>query len=135
MNLTEARKIFEGRRPKADPELRSAMDAVIPILPSGGTRPPVGERLRQIRGLIHEARGFDPFGSRGRDWDSVTWRQCVWITLREEGYGPSEIGKASGYSHSTVYLGLSRLRALLACGDMLSVAIWGDYKVIIGRQS
>lgn len=132
MTLTEARKTLERYRPTIpDDELGEAIDTAISVLPRESARPSAGERLGQIREAILDAKGFDPFGTRKRDREMATWRQCVWIVLRREGYTTTEIGKVSGYNHATVYWGVSRLRGYLACGDRLSLAIWQDFSDIM----
>lgn len=133
MTLTEARKTLERFRQDTplNPELGEAIDTAISALPRESARPSAGERLGQIRAAILDAKGFDPFGTRKRDREMATWRQCVWIVLRREGYTTTEIGKVSGYNHATVYWGVSRLRGYLACGDRLSLAIWQDFSDIM----
>ena len=132
MTLTEARKTLERYRPTIpDDELGEAIDTAISALPRESARPSARERLGQIRAAILDTKGFDPFGTRKRDREMATWRQCVWIVLRREGYTTTEIGKVSGYNHATVYWGVSRLRGYLACGDRLSLAIWQDFSDIM----
>lgn len=134
MTLTEARKTLETYRitTPMDDELGEAIDTAITALPRESGRLPVGERLRVITDMLTDAK-VNPFQAKKRDLESVIWRRCVWGKLRDEGYGVSEIGKACGYNHSTVYIGVSRLRECLAIGDRPSMAIMADFMTIMGE--
>lgn len=134
MTLTEARRTLERYRDTVDGELAEAVETAINALPRESGRLSAEERLRQIRETLAEARGIDPFGVRKRGWENVTLRQCAWILLRNEGYTTSEIGKACGYDHATVYMGVARLKGYLASGDRPSIAVWRDFMTIIGKS-
>lgn len=135
MTLTEARKTLEQHRGEFEGEIKEAIDTAISTLPRESARPTAAERLAAIRAAVADAKGFDPFATRRRDWESVVWRQCAWMTLSNEGYSVSGIGAASGYNHATVYMGVARLRDYLACGDRTAVAIWQDFVSILGKDT
>lgn len=113
MTLTEARETLEKHRETPIPDdLRDALDTVIPLLPKARLREPASSRLNTIRNRMASATGHDPFASKSRDRNDVIARQCVWYRMKQmEGYNPSDIGRASGYNHSTVLFGVEQVQA------------------------
>ena len=94
-------------------------------------RPSCADRFREIRELVEAAKGEDPFGTRKRDRVTVCRRQCIWRLLVREGYHSVEIGKVTGYDHSTIWWGVSRLDGYIEAGDWLSVTEWNELKEIV----
>ena len=132
MTLTEARKTLERYRPTIpDDELGEAIDTAISVLPKDTSRPTAKERLNAIRRIILDVEGFDPFETRSRDPRLVSWRQCVWLLMANEGYRSVEMAKASAYDHATMWWGVRRLRDYLACGDRAAIATWEELNRII----
>lgn len=131
MTLTEARKIlekFQGGYDTDPDAVHEAIALVITVLPKSKGRPTARERLDHIRGVITDAKdGFDPFAKRTRERECVTWRNCVYLLLRKEGYSFSEIGKAAGYDHSTVLAGCAALRGFLDTKDTLTADVWNEF--------
>ena len=132
MTLTEARKTLERYRPTIpDDDLGEAIDTAISVLPKDTSRPTAKERFNAIRRIILDVEGFDPFETRSRDPRLVCWRQCVWLLMAQEGYRSTEMERASGYDHATMWWGVRRLRDYLACGDRAAIAIWEELNRII----
>ena len=94
-------------------------------------RPSCADRFSEIRRRMKSALGEDPFGTRRRDRVTVCRRQCVWRFLVREGYHSVEIGKVTGYDHSTIWWGVSRLDGYIEAGDWLSVSEWNELKEIM----
>lgn len=136
MTLTEARKTLERYRSRAelDGELKEAIDVVMPMLPNRTRRPSAIARVRDIRERIQEAEGIDPFMAKSRDRDMVCWRQCVWRQMRGEGYTLMEIGKASGYNHATVLMGIRCLSEYIETGDRIAADISRRFAELMSEE-
>jgi chromosomal replication initiation ATPase DnaA len=55
--------------------------------------------------------------SRSRKTEFVTARQVYWFYLRSKGCGLSEIGRMFGWTHSTVYHGIQKIKDLISVND------------------
>lgn len=58
--------------------------------------------------------------SYNRDHKLVTLRQLIWMDLREGGFTVDIIGKATKRRHSSIVIGLQRIKGLLQTGDNLA---------------
>ena len=126
MTLTEARKILERNHNLFHGELGEAIDAAISVLPyEMRERPTVKKRLAEMLYSFTKAEIPDPF-NRKRFGDIVIYRQCIFYALRKEGYTYDEIGKATGYDHSTVFWGKRRISNGLDVRDRQTVKVWNE---------
>ena len=141
MTLPQARVILENyltQLETCEPSLHTpeglgeALRLAISTLPKERRRETAKDRLDQYIATIKLAKGgFDPFADKTRDRRFVCWRQCVWLLLARAGFMHTEIARATGYDHATVWWGISRLKGYLAQGDYLAVAIWNEITSII----
>lgn len=134
MTLTEARKILLRHQAgiQVNPDsFHEAIDIAIKVLPNQQERPSTEERLATIRGLIRDAKGFDPFLTKTRDATIVCWRQLVWLKLTQEGYKMTHLAKASGFNHATIGWGVGRVRDYLMAGDHIAVKAWEQLNTIL----
>lgn len=145
MTLTEARKVLERynnwrkydgplEQSPTQPEpkeIGEAIDVAIEILPKESTRPSAEERLLEIRMAIKGLIDYDPFLERRRYRTGVTWRNCAYLQMRKEGYTFEEIGKASGYDHSTIFAGCAKLHQYLEIGDAITRSVYDKFASII----
>ena len=97
--------------------------------PEPERRMPVADRVAIVRDRLG-SRGLDPFRDRRRTEMLVATRQCVFLMLRLEGYTQKEIGKATGYDHSTISCGSSHARSLVNLGDSLYRDVWNKVNMI-----
>lgn len=58
--------------------------------------------------------------SYNRDPKLATVRQLIWMDLREGGFTVDIIGKATKRRHSSIVIGLQRIKGLLQIGDNLA---------------
>lgn len=100
-----------------------------PVNPS---RPSCRERFMTICSDVQKVTGFDPFNAdRHRDTVSVYWRQVIVTQLREEGYTLHQIGRAAGYSHSTVCYHVGRVNDALNGYDPELLDVWKELQKAI----
>lgn len=121
MTLTEAREILSGNK------VREALELLISVLPAEPTRESALERAKELRTMIKDAKGFDPFAVKFKDRELVVWRNCVFYQLRKEGYTFGEIGRATGYNHSSIIHAYQTLGGYLEMGDRIATDIWKEY--------
>lgn len=127
----EAREVLVEHRRRSRGKVREAIDLAIDILLSGPPRMTTEERFDYIRKLILCRKGFDPFASRSRENLIVTWRLCVWKLMMSEGYIQQHIADISGWDHSTVSVGVSRLNGYLDTGDDKAKGTWKALQAIV----
>lgn len=58
--------------------------------------------------------------SYNRDPRLVTLRQLIWMELHNSGFTYEMIGKATNRKHSSVIIGVQRIKGLLQTGDNLA---------------
>lgn len=131
MTPMEAREVLVEHRRRSRGKVREAIDLAIDILLSGPPRMTTEERFDYIRKLILCRKGFDPFASRSRENLIVTWRLCVWKLMMSEGYIQQHIADISGWDHSTVSVGVSRLNGYLDTGDDKAKGTWKALQAIV----
>lgn len=126
MTLTEAREILEVFKPRSK-KVQEAIKAALPLLHDVPESPTAKQRLDEIREVIKANKdGFDPFATRSRTREIVSWRNCVYYKLRKEGYTYQSIARASNYDHSTVVVGCQKLCDYLETKDWISVNTWNE---------
>lgn len=134
MTLHEARHTLEVANPR-DAAIRQAIRVVLANLPEDPEpyRPALDRRVEAIlAALADKMDGFNPFKERTRLKKFTGWRYAVWHQLRMEGYSCTQIGRATGYDHSTVWWGDRRLTDWLEVRDYEAVKMWRDFLGIIG---
>ena len=133
MTLTEARRVFDRYKDTPlDDDLKEAIGVAMTVLLEERPRKTASQRLAEIRQGIRETfDGFDPFCNRSRMKGDVIWRQAVFQQMRIEGYMLSEIAKASGYNHATVYFGCCQTTDGLDIGDYETKTVWGRLTEIV----
>lgn len=135
MTLHEARHILEAATPR-DAAIRQAIKVVLTALPNDPEpyRPEVLKRADGILAAIaRERNGFNPFRERTRLRKITVWRYAVWHQLRLEGYSCTQIGRATGYDHSTVYWGDRRITDWLSVHDFDTMRVWRTLQEIIEK--
>lgn len=135
MTLHEARHTLEVANPR-DAAIRQAIKVVLTALPNDPEpyRPEVLKRADGILAAIaRERNGFNPFRERTRLRKITVWRYAVWHQLRLEGYSCTQIGRATGYDHSTVYWGDRRITDWLSVHDFETMRVWRTIQEIIEK--
>ena len=135
MTLHEARHTLEAANPR-DAAIRQAIKVVLTALPDDPEpyRPEVLKRADGILAAIaRERNGFNPFQERTRLRKITVWRYAVWHQLRLEGYSCTQIGRATGYDHSTVYWGDRRITDWLSVHDFETMRVWRTLQEIIDK--
>lgn len=129
MTLSEARTIL-AKLDVDDPDVKEAIGIAVSILPSTPARKSTSERLDEIVMKIKEHGKTDPF-DRSRNSASVLRRQCIFKRLRGEGYMLSEIARASGYDHATVWFGCNQVQNGLDTNDRIVKNTWNELNEIL----
>lgn len=147
MTLAEARKTLEQHKAWMqssvdDPEperpenekVYEALDIAIGVLPKETkTRAPAHAWIKRLGDEFKGRYGLDPF-NRSRSEENVAARQCVFLFLREEGYTCLEIGKATGYDHSTISFGCKQARDGLDIRDDVICQAWRRLLSILDKN-
>lgn len=134
MTLQEARNVLATVNPR-DAVLRKAIRVMLEAVPEDPEpyRPALDRRVEAIlAALADKMDGFNPFRERTRLQRFTMWRYAIWHHLRLEGYSCTQIGRATGYDHSTVWWGDRRLTDWLEVRDYEAVKMWRDFLGIIG---
>lgn len=134
MTLHEARHTLEVANPR-DAAIRQAIRVVLANLPEDPEpyRPAVNKRVTCILSQLEHALDFNPFKERTRLKKFTGWRYAVWHQLRMEGYSCTQIGRATGYDHSTVFWGDRRFCDWLEIHDYDTVNLWRQFNEIINQ--
>lgn len=132
MTLTEARKILGDYHPH-EKKVREALKTAIAVLPKDEPKPACDERLQYYISLIQDNKGFNPFQNRSRNVNAVAWRRTVFLRLRQENYTLHEIGRATGYDHSTIISACKSLEDYLTIGDPTTTRIWKQFLTITNQ--
>ena len=134
MTLHEARHTLEVANPR-DAAIRQAIRVVLANLPEDPEpyRPAVNKRVVCILSQLEHALDFNPFKERTRLKKFTGWRYAVWHQLRMEGYSCTQIGRAKGYDHSTVFWGDRRFCDWLEIHDYDTVKLWRQFNEIINQ--
>ena len=146
MTLAEARKTLEEQltwmrssydepepqRPDSD-TLYEAMEIAISTLPKEKGRVTAEQRLTQIEDAIIKEEGFNPFASKSRNCNIVSWRQCIFLVMERDGYTYSQIGKAAGFDHTTIIWGAKKMEGYIQSGDRLAVDTWKRLNEILNN--
>lgn len=134
MTLTDARKILERFKPDSQ-LVKEAIDLALSQLPVPESPPEIDKRFNELKIAIKVAKdGYDPFEDRSRDVTNVTWRGCVFYQMRNEGYSYSQIGKISGYNHSTIIWSYNHFRQYLEINDHNTIKIWNEFLKYINHK-
>lgn len=129
MTLTEARDILANYKPH-QLIVRRALRFILDASPRPTRELTADERADRLRDLVLEGKGIDIF-DKGRDVNTVAWRSCVWRMMRMDGYSLHEIGRAFGFSHSTVHTMTNRLEDYLDVGDPVIRKAWGELNALV----
>ena len=116
-----------------DAVLRKAIKVMLEAVPEDPEpyRPALDRRVEAIlSALADKMDGFNPFRERTRLQRFTMWRYAIWHRLRLEGYSCTQIGRATGYDHSTVSWGVANARALVNLGDNLYTEVWNKVNMI-----
>ena len=135
MTLHEARHALEAANPR-DVAIREAIKVVLDYLPSDPEpyRPQAQKRAEAILAAIAtEMDGFNPFKERSRLQRFTMWRYAIWHQLRLEGYSCVQIGRATGYDHSTAFWGDRRFADWLEIHDYAATKTWNALQGIINK--
>mgnify|MGYP002518429448 CR=1 FL=1 len=133
MTLQEARHVLESAKPR-DAVLRQAIRVALTALPDDPEtyRPAVVRRYEDMLERLAAAMdGFNPFKERTRLRNVTVWRYAIYHQLRLEGYSCTQIGRATGYDHSTVWWGDARITDWLDVRDYDTVKVWRDFLKIV----
>lgn len=136
MTLQEARHVLESAKPR-DAVLRQAIRVALTALPDDPEtyRPAVVRRYEDMLERLAAAMdGFNPFKERTRLRNVTVWRYAIYHQLRLEGYSCTQIGRATGYDHSTVWWGDARITDWLEVRDYDTVKVWRDFLKIVGNN-
>ena len=135
MTLHEARHTLEVANPR-DAAIRQAIKVVLTALPDDPEpyRPQAQKRADAILAAIARQKdGFNPFKERSREQKYTLWRYAVWHQMRLEGYSFTQIGRATGYDHSTAYWGERRFTDWLSVHDYETTKTWKELQEIIEK--
>ena len=135
MTLHEARHTLEAANPR-DAAIRQAIKVVLTALPDDPEpyRPQAQKRADAILAAIARQKdGFNPFKERTREQKYTLWRYAVWHQMRLEGYSFTQIGRATGYDHSTAYWGERRFTDWLSVHDYETTKTWKELREIIEK--
>ena len=133
MTLQEAKHILETASPR-DVIIRGAIKVILTALPDDPEpyRPQAQKRAEEILAAIaKKVDGLNPFKERTRLRKITVWRYAVWHQLRLEGYSCTQIGRATGYDHSTIYWGDRRITDWLSIHDYETMQVWSIVQDIL----
>ena len=134
MTLAQAGDILErfvrNRKRSLPEEVRDAITTVIPYLPRLPDIPNARTRYMELRNAVLDISGID-ISEKNREAIPVIWRRCVWYRLSKEGYSTTAIGRACGFNHASVTVGINAHKDYMSTRDYQTVKIWEIFSTII----